>query len=165
MAFDAFLKIDGIEGESQDNKHTNWMEILSFSWGVNQPAAGSRNRGARAVEMGYAQEFSVTKTLDKGSPKLILACYGGTYIKQVKLELCRATGDKQKYMEYKMSDVIISSVHPGGSAHGTETLPVEEVSFNFGKIDMAYTVTDQKTGMPLGDVKGVLDVQQVNGDV
>jgi type VI secretion system secreted protein Hcp len=31
MAFDAFLKIDGIPSESTDDKHRDWIEILSFS--------------------------------------------------------------------------------------------------------------------------------------
>ena len=29
MAFDAFIKIDGIEGESTDKKRTWWIEVLS----------------------------------------------------------------------------------------------------------------------------------------
>ena len=34
MAFDAFLKIDGIPGESSDEKHADWIEInpLPTSW-------------------------------------------------------------------------------------------------------------------------------------
>jgi hypothetical protein len=35
MAFDAFLKIDGIPGESTDDKHKDWIEILSFAHGLN----------------------------------------------------------------------------------------------------------------------------------
>ena len=34
MAFDAFLKIEGIEGESTDKTHPGEIEIESFSWGV-----------------------------------------------------------------------------------------------------------------------------------
>ena len=30
MAFDGFIKIDGIPGESTDDKHKDWIEILSF---------------------------------------------------------------------------------------------------------------------------------------
>jgi type VI secretion system secreted protein Hcp len=29
MAFDGFMKIDGIPGESTDAKHNGWIEILS----------------------------------------------------------------------------------------------------------------------------------------
>lgn len=31
MAFDVFIKIDGIPGESSDDKHKEWIEVLGFS--------------------------------------------------------------------------------------------------------------------------------------
>ncbi len=49
MAFDAFLKIDGIPGESTDDKHKDWIEILSFSHGLSQAATGSRSSGGAAT--------------------------------------------------------------------------------------------------------------------
>lgn len=154
MAFDCFLKISTIPGESTDDKHKDWIEILSFSHGVSQPGSGSRSSGgAASAERVNHQDFSIVKTLDKASPKLNLSCCKGEHIPDVKVELCRATGDKTKYMEYKMTDVIVSSVRPGGSAQGGETLPLEEVSFNYGKIEWTYTETDHKTGKPKGDVK------------
>ena len=47
MAFDAFLKIEGIPGESTDDKHKDQIEVLSFSWGVTQTqgAAASAHGG------------------------------------------------------------------------------------------------------------------------
>jgi len=33
---DYFLKLDGIEGESQDYKHKGEIDVESFSWGVSQ---------------------------------------------------------------------------------------------------------------------------------
>lgn len=41
MAFDAFLKIDGIPGESTDDKHKEWIEIASYRQGVSQPASAT----------------------------------------------------------------------------------------------------------------------------
>lgn len=165
MAFDAFLKIDGVPGESTDDKHKDWIEILSYSHGLSQPSAGARSTGgAGAAERTNHQDFSVVKVLDKASAKLALFCCNGTHIKSVKIELCRATGDKQKYMEYLMSDVIVSSVRPGGSAQGGETLPLEEVSFNYGKIEWTYTETDHQTGKPKGDVKANWDLVKNKGN-
>ena len=34
VAVDYFLKIDGIEGESQDAKHKGEIEVESFGWGA-----------------------------------------------------------------------------------------------------------------------------------
>lgn len=36
MAFDAFIIIDGIDGESTDNKHNGWIELLSCGVTVSQ---------------------------------------------------------------------------------------------------------------------------------
>ena len=32
MPVDFFLRIDGIEGESVDDRHKNEIEVLSWSW-------------------------------------------------------------------------------------------------------------------------------------
>ncbi len=164
MAFDCFLKIDGVDGESSDDKHADWIELLSFSHGVSQSSSGAASSGGgRSAERCDHQDFSVVKTLDKASPKLSLFCCNGTHIASVKMELCRAGGDKQKYMEFAMSDVIVASVRPGGSAEGGEALPLEEVSFNYGKIEWTYTETDHKTGKPKGDVKANWDLTTNKG--
>ena len=48
--FDAFLKINGIEGESQDDKHKNQIEILSYSFGASQTATGAASSGGAYSE-------------------------------------------------------------------------------------------------------------------
>jgi len=164
MAFDAFLYIKGIEGESTDGAHTGWIEVLSYSHGLSQPATARSAAGSAAGERCNHQDFSIVKVLDKTSPKLALWCCNGKHIPEVKLELCRATGAKQKYMEYRMEDVIVSGVRPGGSAHGGETLPLEEVSFNYGKITWAYTETDHETGASKGDVRANWDLKTNKGE-
>lgn len=155
MAMDMFLKISTVPGESTDDKHKDWIEVLSFHWGVSQRSSGARSSGgAASAERTDHTDFSIVKSLDKASPKLFLASCKGEHIPEVKLEICRATGDKTKYMEYKMTDVIVAGVRPGGAAQGSESLPLEEVSFNYGEIELVYTATDHKTGKPAGDVKG-----------
>lgn len=159
MAFDCFLKIDGVPGECTDDKHKDWIEILSYSHGVSQVGSGSvSSGGGRTAERVDHADFSIVKTLDKASPKLALACCDGTHIKEIKMQLCRAGGDKQKYMEYALSDVIVSSVRPGGSAQAGEALPLEEVSFNYGKIEWIYTEIDHQSGRPKGDVNAHWDL-------
>lgn len=163
MAFDGFLKIDGVPGESTDEKHKDWIEILTYNNGVTQPGSGSSSSGgARSAERCNHNDFVITKVLDKASPKLSLMCCNGTHIKEIKLELCRATGDKQKYMEYKLSDVIVSAVSASGSPGG-DSLPMETVNFNYGKIDWVYTATDHKTGKAAGDVKSYWDLTTNKG--
>ena len=49
MPFDAFLKLDGIPGESQDDKHKEWIELHSFSMGIAQTAGGQRSTTGAAT--------------------------------------------------------------------------------------------------------------------
>lgn len=165
MAFDTFLQIEGVPGESSDENHPEWIEILSYSHGVSQPGSGSvSSGGARSAERSEHQDFSIVKALDKATPKLNLYCCNGTHVPEVTIELCRATGEKQKYMEYKMSDVLVSSVRPGGSSQGGENLPLEEVTFNYGKMEWTYTETDHKTGAAKGDIVSSWDLTLNTGE-
>lgn len=153
MSYDAFLKVDGVPGECTDDKHKDWIEILSYSTGVSQSHGGSRSgTGGAASGRADMSDFSVVKRLDKASPTLMLKCANGDHIKEVLVELCQATGDKQPYMKYKMTDVLVSSVRPGGASQGGDTLPLEEVSFNYAKIEYTYTQLDHNTGKSKGDV-------------
>ncbi len=157
MAFDTFLKIDGIPGESTDDKHKDWIELQSFSHAINQPASATASSagGATAERVNHA-DFVVTKLMDKASTKIYDACCKGTHIKEVIVEMCRAGGDKMKYMEVKLADVIVSSVAPSGSSGGD--FPSESVSFNYGKINWVYTQQKRADGSGGGNVPAGWDL-------
>lgn len=160
MPFDGFIKIDGIPGESTDDKHKDWIEIISFSSGISQTTAGSASTGGGATsQRADFADFSFVKSFDKASPKLALACADGSHIKEIKLELCRAGGDKVKYYEVKMDHCIISSYRPSGSAQGGATLPLEEVSINYGKIAWTYTQQKRTDGSGGGQVATGWDLE------
>lgn len=131
---DYFLKIDGIPGESQDAKHKNELELESFSWGETQSAVAGPGDGAGKVQM---QDFHFVKHLDQASPKLFLACASGQHIKQATLVARKAGKVQQEFLIYKFSDVLISSYQTGGSAHG-DVVPIDQVSFNFARIEVEY---------------------------
>ncbi len=157
--FDAFCKIEGIPGESTDDKHKDWIEILSYSHNITQPKSVTKSSaggaGSGRCEHG---EFVVVKQLDKASPKLYEYCSSGKHIKEVLIEFCRAGGDKLKYMEVKMEEVIISSVSPGGSAKGSDEIPSEELRFDYGKIKWTYTQQKRGDGSGGGNVTGGWDL-------
>lgn len=158
MASDIFLKISTIPGESTDDKHKDWIELESFSVGVSQPmTAVSSSGGARTAERCNHSDFTFVKSVDKATPKLFAACCKGEHIPEATVAIHRNTGEKQKYLEFKMYDVVVSHVSPAASSKG-ESLPVESGAFNYGKIEWIYTATDHKTGKPQGDVKAGWDL-------
>ena len=62
MPFDAFLQIEGVPGESTDENHLDWIEILSYSHGVSQPGSGSVSSGGarRAVTISPSKKSLLT---------------------------------------------------------------------------------------------------------
>lgn len=38
MAIDVYLQIDGIKGESKDDKHKDWIECETVHWGIMSAA-------------------------------------------------------------------------------------------------------------------------------
>ena len=80
MATDIFAKIGDIKGESADAKHTDEIEVLSFSWGVaNSPPTGSGS-GSGAGKATF-QDLSIVHGIDKATPELLKACATGLHIK------------------------------------------------------------------------------------
>jgi|SRR5579872_1295200 len=133
MAVDMFLKLDGIPGESSDDKHKGEIEVLSFSWGVTQTTTSSSGGGGGA---GKAQvsAFSIVKQLDKSSPLFFeKACGGGNVGTGLFTLTDRATG--LGFYKVRFDDVLISSVQPAASAG--QTTPMESISFNFTKVEIS----------------------------
>ena len=126
MSFDAFLKIDGIPGESNDDKHRNEIEVLSFSFGIARK--NERSRPSHA-------DFVVVKTVDTSSPLLFDAACQGDTIKGASFTARKAGKGQQEYLIVTMQDVIITSVQPSG-APGTESLPMESLSLDFRSMEM-----------------------------
>ena len=141
MPFDMFLKIDGIDGESQDKTHPNEIEIDSFSWGVTNTGSSSSGGGSgKAVP----QDFHFTAGVSKASPNLMLACATGKHINSATLT-CRKAGFE--FQKVRLFDVLVSSYAPVGDTH--EDRPEDGFSLNFVKIDFLYPV--QRTGETVED--------------
>ena len=154
---DFILKVDGIEGESQDKKHKGEIDLLSWSWGESNSGshAGGGGGGSGKVQM---QDFHFTMKCNKASPKLMLACATGQHIKSATLTCRKAGGEQQEYMIVKFTDLLISSYQTGGS-DGADSLPTEQIAFNFSQIEIDYK--EQKPDGSLGgSVKTGYNVKQ-----
>jgi type VI secretion system secreted protein Hcp len=155
MAFDAFMKIDGIPGESQDDKHKDWIEILSYQLGSSQPVSSTASSagGAGTGRVNIAP-VTISKLVDKSSPKLWDACNTGKHISKVIIEAHRSGGDKQKYLEITMEQVLVANYTQGGG----DDFPLEIVSFAPGKISMTYVHQKREDGISSGNVSAGWDL-------
>ena len=142
MAFDAFLKIEGIQGESLDKNHKDEIEIDSYSWGLANAGSFGSGGGGGAGKASF-QDFHFTTKLNRSSPLLMKACATGQHIKEATLTVRKAGSGGFEFLKIKLNDILVSSLQPGG-AGGDGDLPADQFSLNFVRIDFLYTV--QRTG-------------------
>ncbi len=142
MPFDAFLKLDGIAGESTDAKHKNEIEVLSFGFGVTRPGTPGSGGGAGGGKAQF-NDFFFTASTQMSTPNLLLAAAAGTHLKSAVLSVRRASGGKQEFLKWTLSDVQVTSLQTGGSAAG-DAQPVDSVALNFRKLAVEYRPVSPK---------------------
>jgi type VI secretion system secreted protein Hcp len=152
---DYFLKIDGIPGESLDDKHKDEIQLVSFSWGASHDAAPHGGGGGGAGRAHF-QDFHFTMHVNKASPQLFLATVSGKRLKEASLTVRRAAKVKLEYLKIKFSDVLVTSFE---EAAGDGEAPEEMVGFAFGRIELDYKPL-QATGALGGSVKAGWDLSK-----
>jgi type VI secretion system secreted protein Hcp len=129
MAVDMFLKLDGIKGESLDDKHKGEIEILSFSWGVTQSGAFASGGGGGSGKVSV-HDISITKRTDSASPQLLKSCATGKHILTGLITVRKAGEKPVEYLKIKLEDILISSYQTSGHGSGS---PADGVSLDFKK--------------------------------
>jgi type VI secretion system secreted protein Hcp len=155
MAQDIFLKLTGIEGESPDAMHKNEIEVLSWSWGITQESnmhAGSGGGAGKAT----VHDLVFEHYLDRASPNLSKFCLTGYPITEALLTVRKAGGKPLEYLKIKMSEVIVSSVHPSGSS--AEERIRETIGLSFAKVTEEYVVQNAQGGSG-GTVTATFDIK------
>ena len=131
-AVDYFLKIDGIPGESLDSKHKGEIELESFSWGETNAGPPSSGRGAGKVQI---EDLHIVMRMNKASPVLLKACATGQHLKEATLTARKAGKGQLEFLVIKMNDLLVSAYQTTGHA---DTVPIDQVAFDFGKIEVSY---------------------------
>lgn len=129
MAFDAFLKIDGIDGEAANIKFVKWITVQSFSWGVSNTGSIGAGGGAGAGKA-TPQDLHVLAPTQISSPKLFLAAATGQHFKFAELQVVGR--DSQAFIKLRLEDVLVSSFNMSGSSG--DLLPHESIALSFAKV-------------------------------
>ncbi len=138
MPFDAFLKIGDVRGESKDKKHPNEIEIVSFHWSANQTGTFGKGGGGGGGKV-QIDNFSFVKRIDRSTPILFMKCCTGEHMPHATFTVRKAGGTQLEYFHVIFTDVMITSVRPGGASQGQDEIPAEEVTFDFAKCEVLYT--------------------------
>jgi type VI secretion system secreted protein Hcp len=147
MAIDVYLQIDGIKGESADDRHQSWIECTSAVWSVVQPkSATASTGGGHTAERCEHGNVVISKLADLSSPLLLQTCSSGRTIPKAKFELMRADGqgERIKYFEIELENVLIGAVVP--SVVSGQVLS-EFVSLKYSKVKWKYVQQKVMGGM------------------
>ena len=131
MASDIFIKIGDIKGESNDDKHKDEVEVMSWNWGMTQLGSMGADGGGGMRKVSFS-DLSFTHYVDKASPTLAT----GEHRKEAKMTIRKSGKTPQEFLRITMSDVFITQVAPAG-ANGEGGM-TESVSLQFSKVDLEY---------------------------
>jgi type VI secretion system secreted protein Hcp len=122
----AFLKIEGIVGDSTDPGYPEWI-LIDAAMPVFRSIPGGaidqqRTKGERSLG-----DVTFTRQLDKSSPKLMEACALGKFNKEILVEFTTLVRGKEvPYLTYEFHNLSFASygIHAesSGPAKTTETL-------------------------------------------
>ena len=162
-AGDMFLAVKGarsgaIEGESEDSAHPKEIEVVAWSWGMNQrqvrdvtvgTLATSQVGGKAVVGRANVQELKIFKSIDTASTALMWALRTNEPITSATLTMRKAGTSPLEFLKIVLGDARVSSISlEGGVPPGSVGL-VEVVTFAFNKITVDY-FGQGKDGQSLG---------------
>ncbi|HEY6077940.1 MAG TPA: type VI secretion system tube protein Hcp [Polyangiaceae bacterium] len=136
MAVDMFLKIESLEGESQDKTHKGEIQILGFSWFVSQTGTSGAGSGAGTGKSEF-QDLEVRKAVDRASPVLMKLCASGAHLTSANLTVRKAGGDALEYLIIRLEDLMITSYHVLGEPK--DDVVQEVVRINYTRAAIHYT--------------------------
>lgn len=139
MAVDYFLKLDGIEGESADEKHKNQIQLMSWSWGASNMSsvAGTGGSGAGKVDM---SDFNLMTYFDKSTPKFFKNISKGTHITKGTLEAVKSGADGKPYLKIDFQEIFITGLQMSASSE----VPSVSITFTYNEIKVDYSQQDEK---------------------
>jgi type VI secretion system secreted protein Hcp len=127
------LKLDGVTGESLDAQHKDFIDLVSWSWGMLSPTDVSTGYQTAKTKV---DEFKIVKRVDRSSPVLIQYLKENTIVKKGRVIVRKAGGsDALTYYEIEFKNVRLTSFRT--QTDNTEVM--ETVTLAFETATFKYT--------------------------
>jgi len=139
MAVDYFLKLDGIDGESQDEKHKNEIQVLSWSWGAANVSSVSGTGGSGAGKADLS-DINMMLNFDKSTCKFFKSICAGTHIPSGELSAVKAGTDGKPYLKVDLKEIFVTGLQMSAAGE----IPAVSLSFSYNEIQMNYFMQDEK---------------------
>jgi type VI secretion system secreted protein Hcp len=140
---DYFLKIDGIEGESQDLKHKSEIQLMSWTWGASAAVSSGQVTGKYKLD-----DIVCWMKVNKASVGLMSAISSNRRLGNATITCRKAGKDQQDFYKIKLTDVLVSSFTTEAGKSSDDPIPVDRFALNYGTIEFEYR--EQKPDGTLG---------------
>lgn len=150
-----------IKGESTYTDAKDKLVIMSYSHGVSQPLSWDVSNAKRTTGKPQHQDMVLTKLFDKASPLLNYHCCIGTSFPTAVVTIYQMDDKSKtpkKYIEYTMTNAIISSISVGGGGGQ----PTETITLNYSKIKWWY-MAQEDTAEQKGNLAYEYDLMTATG--
>ena len=143
-ADDMYLQLGDIQGESTARGYERWIEVVSWSWGVANPATVGAGTGLSAGRATLS-DLTLMKFADSATPRLLDGSTRGTHFPKAALAV-RRSSDGFEYLRIRLEDVLVSSdqLSAGGDR------PAESVGLSFVRFVLDYTPNPGKDRVSFG---------------
>lgn len=143
MAFDMFLKIGDVKGESLDKVLREWIDVRSFSFGEHNSGSAQLGGGGGAGKATF-EDFRFTTGHGRHAVPLMQAVALGTHFPTAELRLRKAGEVPFEFLTIKLQEVLVTSYDLGAS-DGVD-VPSEAISLSYAKIEVkSRSQTDKGT--------------------
>lgn len=133
-AVDYFLKIEGIEGESVDDRHRGEIDVMSFSWGMSNSGTFASGGGGGAGKVSFGS-IRLYTAVSKASPMILESVATGKHFANVTLSAVKTGAIGQEFLKITLTDVTITSYQTGGVVG---EVPTDSFRLNYSKIEFEY---------------------------
>lgn len=155
-----FLDFDGVDGDSQDAGHLNWIDILTVNWGISVAAQVSSG-GGQTTSKPIFSDLSWTQNQDRSFPSLFSNISSGKPIKSATVDFTTDSSTKSRvFFQLDFDNVILTSLNLSSDGSG---LPFISGSFAYEKVQVTYTPQDQ-SGKELSPISASYDLVTAKGD-
>lgn len=140
MAFKGNLRIDDIQGESQDADHRDEISVNGIQWGTRTKKSAQIKRG-RSRSRPKVDSLTVFKSVDAATPYLALASMQGKSFDEIVLMVRKDSGEAHlDYLVITMTNCVFTSFDIESDPTGNDDIISEALSISFEKVKVIYTV-------------------------
>ncbi len=126
------LQLAGVVGESHDAEHKEFIDVVSWSWGMTSPTDVSTGQPFAKAKV---DNFKIVKRADRSSPVFMQYLKQNTVIKTGKMLVRKAGGSgKLTYFEVEFKNLRVTSfatVSNNEDLTETVTLAFEHATFKY----------------------------------